>query len=225
MASYPRERQIETWISDQIVGTLRRAGFKVAQYPIEMLVERRLPADFIFLVSVATAKIFGLQYKALHRNRADGWRLTRRQHGTLRRYPWIFYALSQLRNPAERRFALRTVCIVSAVDIPWPKGRWKSIYVRSTALRHAQDWPSLLKAFRRCRAGVRAGSLRRLRRMVPPRVAKELYELYVVDIRRRKAARLTKKRRGPLSPGLEKLNLSRRPDLKTRGSTHAAVSA
>jgi len=112
MASpYVYERQSEYWTSRQIEEFFLDSGFEVLTLPLTQYHERRIPTDFIFF-DKRPSKIFGLQYKALYRNARDGWKLDERQHHDLSRFPWIYYCLSELKNPRDYRAALHLTHIV-----------------------------------------------------------------------------------------------------------------
>ena len=81
------------------------AGFDMLVYPIDQINERYLPADYIFGVG-GLVKLFGIQYKVLYQNSEDHWRMSTRQHSMLKNFPWIYYGLSDLKNPTGFRNSL-----------------------------------------------------------------------------------------------------------------------
>lgn len=115
------ERQSEYWTSRQIEESLTGLGFQVLTYPLAQFHENKIPADFLFRVdptgSAGEVKLFGLQYKALYRNGGDHWPVDATQHGTMLRFPWLAYCLSELRQPAESGIALHLARFIDASAI------------------------------------------------------------------------------------------------------------
>lgn len=103
--TYLPERQTEYWTSRQIEEFLLDAGYSVVTIPLSQAVEHHIPSDFIY-VDQARLKIFGLQYKALYHNAHDHWKLNEDQHDALRRFPWMYYCMSELRAMRDSRAAL-----------------------------------------------------------------------------------------------------------------------
>jgi hypothetical protein len=81
------------------------AGYEVRDWQLSQYLEKAIPADLMFF-SPNFSKLFGLQYKSIYRNGADFWPLDRRQHETLKRFPWIFYCCSELKEVADHTLAL-----------------------------------------------------------------------------------------------------------------------
>lgn len=102
--TYIAERQVEYWTSRQIEDFFLNAGFNIFVYPVTQKIERYLPADFIYAGD--KVKLFGLQYKVLYQNTSDYWKLGRRQHETMKNFPWIYYAFSDLTNVSDFRNSL-----------------------------------------------------------------------------------------------------------------------
>lgn len=114
--AYPHERQIEYWTSRSIEEYFENLGYPVVVIPNSQRAEKRIPFDHLFANN--RIKLFGLQYKRLYHS-PDHWRLEQHQHDTLQRYPWIYYALSEVRSIGEHRNALHLTRIVQPTNIPW----------------------------------------------------------------------------------------------------------
>jgi len=108
---YIHERQSEYWTSRAIEDYFLDLGFEVLTLPIPQNIEKMIPADFIFFDKQRT-KLFGLQYKALYKERRDYWPINKEQHQQITHYKWIYYCLSELKSSAEHRTALHQVRIV-----------------------------------------------------------------------------------------------------------------
>jgi hypothetical protein len=83
---YVYERQVEYWTSRAMENFFLDAGFEVLVFPLTQLTERFVPSDFLYL-DTATNKIFGFQYKALHRNGNDHWNLDSMRKGPSGGFP------------------------------------------------------------------------------------------------------------------------------------------
>lgn len=102
--TYVTERQVEYWTSREIENSLLDVGYQVVVLPIPQNLEREIPADHVFSGDL---KIFGIQYKALYHNgKQDFWRLSKKQHSTLKGFPWIAYGLSEIRSIKQARSSL-----------------------------------------------------------------------------------------------------------------------
>jgi hypothetical protein len=110
---YVYERQTEYWTSRQIEEFFLDAGFELIVLPITQLYEAYVPADFIFFDKKNT-KLFGFQYKALYGNGQDHWNLNMQQHMKLKKYNWIYYCMSELKNYSELRLSLHKCKILTA---------------------------------------------------------------------------------------------------------------
>jgi len=99
-----REEMVQECTNRQIEAYFAAAGIPVQVIPIFRLFESSVPADSLIATGGFT-KIFGLQYKALYDD--ETWRTDTPsgQHERLRRFPWIWYCLSEMRSLAECPFA------------------------------------------------------------------------------------------------------------------------
>jgi hypothetical protein len=158
--TYVTERATETWTSDGVDDFFKNLGFKVIKLPVDMGTEVDVPTDFIFFAP-HLCKLFGFQYKALYHNGADHWQLSKRQHETLRRFPWIRYGFSEVKNGKERLEALQFLRIVDP-DRDYTKtlpaeGKGKPFYMR---------WPTFYRRLEACTEGIKVTSKEHLRSLM-----------------------------------------------------------
>jgi hypothetical protein len=155
---YVFERQSEYSASRSVEDFFASAGYECIALPIDSRVEEVLPGDFLFF-DRSRVKLFGLQFKALYHNRVDHWRFDRSQHSTLSRFPWIYYALSELRDIRELRNSLH------AVRIKECRFRFRST-VRIDASSPHRSWWDFYSEFVACRLGVEVSSADHLRQLL-----------------------------------------------------------
>jgi len=185
---YVYERQTEYWTSRQIEDFLLDEGFEVITYPLTQRSEAVVPADFLVFDRGRT-KLIGFQYKALYRNGDDHWELDSQQHAELRHYPWIYYATSELRQPAEFRNALYRTRFFStsfAFEAQLPLHGDRPYY----------RWGAFFDAFRQCKVGRVIASRMDLSKVLLPtqqavaRATRELSEtlpdLFLADLEQRR---------------------------------------
>jgi hypothetical protein len=109
--TYPHERQVEYWTSRAIEEYFDNERYSVIALPNTPRVEHLIPFDHLF--AGQRVKVFGLQYKRLHPD-PDHWRLEKDQHGQMKNYDWIYYALSQVRHIHQHRNALHMLQLTDA---------------------------------------------------------------------------------------------------------------
>ena len=109
--AYPNERQVEYWTSRAIEDYFDNECYSVIVLPNTPLVEQHIPFDHLF--TGQGVKVFGLQYKRLYAN-PDRWRLKQAQHAQMKKYDWIYYALSQVRHIRQHRNALHMLQLTDA---------------------------------------------------------------------------------------------------------------
>ena len=141
---YIHERQSEYWTSRQVEEFFLDLGFEVLTLPLIQLVERDLPADFIFFEK-KRSKLFGFQYKALYKNHEDHWPLSLTQHSTLARYPWVYYCLSEVRHAREHRAALHLTRIMDSHFEYQDK-----LLLRRDDMKIYSRWGAFYKGLERC---------------------------------------------------------------------------
>lgn len=195
MASpYVYERQSEYWTSRQIEEFFLDNGFEVLTLPLTQYHERRIPADFIFFDKKRT-KIFGLQYKALYQDTRDSWRLDERQHHDLSRFPWIYYCLSELKNPRDYRAALHLARIIET-DFQYRPHIYSS---ESYEILRYSRWGAFYQGVERCTRGKLVESPKDLDTLLTPRENPEvllllndlLVDVFVADFAVRHALHLS----------------------------------
>ena len=198
MRTYVSERQVEYWTSRQIEDFLMNEGFKLSVYPIDQRIERYLPADHIF----ESIKLFGLQYKVLYQNGGDHWRMSDQQHSMLKKFPWIYYGLSDLKSPRGFRNSLHYLRLCtnkvklcgsnsSGLKLPFSL---KNGYLR---------WAAFYKELLQCRKGVSITSKKELissylmpyiEEERPNHVTKrinEMADVFVINVELREALHLS----------------------------------
>jgi hypothetical protein len=195
MASpYVYERQSEYWTSRQIEEFFLDSGFEVLTFPLVQYHERRIPADFIFF-DKRRCKIFGLQYKALYRNARDNWRLDKRQHHDLSRFPWIYYCLSELKTSRDHRAALHLTRIIEA-DFEY---RHQIYSGESYETLKYSRWGAFYQGLEKCTRGKLVESLQDLDSLLMPGESPEvlfllndlLVDVFVADFEARHALHLS----------------------------------
>lgn len=157
-STYLYERQSEYWTSRQIEEFFFGRGFSVTTMPIPQTVEKLLPADFVFSAD-SFIKIFGLQFKALYRNKEDYWAVTEEQHTKLQKYRWIYYCLSEMKNASEHHSALHWCRFVDA-NFPYRKKLYMS---GSNTRKIYRRWAAFYDNLASCRRGERVNSANHLK--------------------------------------------------------------
>ena len=105
---YVLERQVEYWTSRAIEDFYWDAGYECLTFPLGPHAETYIPADFVFRAG-NTVKLYGLQYKTLYMRTPPYWKLDSAQHSQLQQFPWIYYALFDLRATREFRNSLHAL--------------------------------------------------------------------------------------------------------------------
>ncbi len=97
-----------------------------------------------------------LSYKRLY-NAPDRWRLEHSQHLQLGRFPWIYYALSEVRTIHESRNALHLLRIVQPqrLPLPFPLSSCKIEDLDNNGVRYAR-WGGFALGLAQCHFGYRA---------------------------------------------------------------------
>lgn len=160
---YVYERQAEYWTSRAIEEFFLDSGFEVLTFPLSQLSERILPADFLF-VDKTHAKLFGLQYKPLYRNGEDFWPIDLQQNERLKKFPWIYYCLSDLREASQHRLALHFCRIVDPARIDADKIFASGVH----RLQYYSRWAAFYENLTSCRKGHRVESLTDLLHLLEP---------------------------------------------------------
>jgi len=154
-APYLAERQTEYWTSREIENALLDEGWEVLVFPLTQQTEHQVPVDFLFL-DQTRVKVFGVQYKALYHNSSDHWRLDRAQHARLRKNPWMFYFLSEMKVATQHRQALH----YTRISRPGFRYRQKVFREPKKGIRKVPyfRWAAFLTAFRKCKLGKKLAS-------------------------------------------------------------------
>jgi hypothetical protein len=155
--TYIAERQVEYWTSRQIEDFFFNAGFNIFVYPVTQKIERYLPADFIFAGD--KVKLFGFQYKVLYQNASDYWKLAQRQHETMKKFPWIYYAFSDLTNVTDFRNSLYYLS-VKEPTFPFVNKLEKKNLSHLSYCR----WAAFYKGLLSCLQGLKIDNMNDLRR-------------------------------------------------------------
>lgn len=151
---YIYERQTEYWTSRQIEEYYLDAGFNILVFPVSQLIEKVIPADFLFYDKERT-KLFRFQYKTLYHNDFDFWKLNENQHYTLKKYDnWIYYCLSELKNVSDHRSALHFSRIKS-IDF---KFHDKLYLGGENKLHNYSRWGAFFQGLEKCSKGIRINS-------------------------------------------------------------------
>jgi hypothetical protein len=145
------EQHIQDWTSADIVGALNRRGYDTRDWHPTQDFEKFVPADWLFF-DRTRLKVFGLQYKALHRNGTEHWTLAKEQHDTLARHPWILYCASELVRVDQRKEALRHARFYGG-DFPYQA--W--VHPHSRQPKYLR-WREFIRGFEACLIGRRVES-------------------------------------------------------------------
>ncbi len=152
---YVQERQSEYWASRQIEEFFENYGSDVHVIPVPGRLEKLLPADFVFIPD-QLVKLFGFQYKALYQESAgDFWKLESNQHLQLAKFPWIYYAMSELKNRAHKRNSLHLLRIFKPSSIGFPAS---GKFLESTSSIWHYRWGGFYKHLEACSCGVKINS-------------------------------------------------------------------
>jgi len=166
--SYPHERQVEYWTSRAIEEYFDNEGYTVVVLPNSPHIEKRIPYDHLF--AGQKIKVFGLQYKRLYPGNPDYWLIDIPQWQRAKRFPWIYYALSQIVSIRQRRNALHLLTIVESHAL--------GPQIASSAAKHAMRlkdadlgknkilyfrWGGFVRALFGCRVGWSPASIDELR--------------------------------------------------------------
>lgn len=155
--TYVPERQSEYWTSRQIEDFFENCGIDVHTIPIPQKIEKKLPADFVF-VPEQKIKLFGLQYKALYRDSADDyWKLDNDQHTTIQTLTWIYYGFSELKSRKNKRNSLHLLKIYVPIHFSFPSsGKFKQA---SPPVKTYYRWGGFFKMLEDCKCGLKINSL------------------------------------------------------------------
>lgn len=160
--TYVVERKIEYWISQQIEEVFVSLGHDVDVFPQSMIEEKARSADFIF-ASDTLLKVFGLQYKTLYHDQFsnDYWRIYGQQHINLKKFDWMYYGLSELKDVSERNIALhlcrfRNPSYFNLKFNSSPKKEYKT--VEKSSLTNYRRWGGFYKGLLNCKIGKRITS-------------------------------------------------------------------
>jgi hypothetical protein len=185
---YIAEVHAAQWTSDGIREAFRTAGFDVREWLLTQHLEKNVPADRIFF-SQRFSKLFGLQYKAIYRNRQDFWPLDRAQHEVLQRYPWIFYCCSELKDVTEHGLALYFARFYR------PRFEFQPELLTSKLFRGGYPyfrWGTFYRGLKECRVGVRVQSRDELSELLAPNVGaarfrevSQMGEFLLIDFEKR----------------------------------------
>jgi len=160
--TYVPERQSEYWTSRQIEEFFENSGVDVHTIPIPQHIEKKLPADFVFIPE-HKIKLFGFQYKALYQDTSgDFWKLENHQHSTLQNFNWIYYGLSELKTRAHKRNSLHLLKIYVPSQFSFPSsGRFKQA---NPPVKTYYRWGGFYKMLEDCQCGLRLNSLEDLKK-------------------------------------------------------------
>lgn len=155
--TYVPERQSEYWTSRQIEDFFENCGVDVHTIPIPQHIEKKLPADFVFIPE-HKIKLFGLQYKALYQDPyGDFWKLESHQHSTLQSFSWIYYGLSELKSRAHKRNSLHLLKIYVPSQFSFPtSGKFKQA---APPVKTYYRWGGFYKMLEDCQCGLKINSL------------------------------------------------------------------
>lgn len=158
---YVPERQSEYWTTRQIEDFFENSGNDVHTIPIPQKIEKKLPADFVFIPE-QKIKLFGLQYKALYEDASgDFWKLTNQQHNTLQSFAWIYYGLSELKSRNHKRNSLHLLKIYAPNQFSYPASG-KFIQATPPVTTYFR-WGGFYKMLEDCKCGLRIGSIDELK--------------------------------------------------------------
>ena len=112
--------------------------------------EKKRPYDLEVRVKNGNVvKRFGIQIKRPHVDRRGlYWGLNRRQHSTMRGFPWIYYAFPTFVDPVLQRVACHHVLIV-------PRHITYRPQIREGSLGRRYRWGGFAEAIVKCTAGQR----------------------------------------------------------------------
>ncbi len=155
--TYVQERQSEYWTSRQIEDFFENCGIDVHTIPVPQNIEKKLPADFVFIPG-HKIKLFGLQYKALYHDASgDYWKLSDAQHRTLQNFRWIYYGFSELKNRKDKRNSLHLLRIYKPRQFIFPeKGKFR---FPNPPIGMYYRWGGFFKLLESCQCGLRINSL------------------------------------------------------------------
>lgn len=161
---YIAEIQTARWTSDAIREIFRAAGFTVRDWQLTQHLEKLVPADLVFF-SPGFSKLFGLQYKTIYRNHEDFWPLDRVQHETLKRFPWIYYCCSELKEIADHALALHFARLYR------PRFEFQPALPTSHLFHGGHPylrWGAFYRGLKACRIGAKVRGLDQLRNLLGP---------------------------------------------------------
>lgn len=153
---YVQERQSEYWTSRQIEDFFENYGSEVHTIPVPQRLEKRLPADFVF-IPTEKIKLFGLQYKALYQDSSgDYWKLEAHQHSQLAKFKWIYYAMSELKDRGHKRNSLHLLKIFTPSHFSFPSG---GKFLESKSYDNGYyRWGGFYKKLEDCSCGLKISS-------------------------------------------------------------------
>jgi len=152
MRKYPHERQIEFWTSAAIERFFRYQGYFITVLPNTSLQEKDIPYDHLF--AGKKIKVFALQYKRLHPGNPDFWEIDIDQLSKMSKYPWIFYALSDVRSVAESLNALHYLLISPSDSVQKAlNGRKSKARLRTSDNSFYYRWGGFVRELFSCNTG------------------------------------------------------------------------
>jgi hypothetical protein len=172
------------------MAALKRRGYEVRDWHQTQDLEKFVPADWLFF-DRTRLKVFGLQYKALHRNGRDHWPLDETQHTTLAKHSWIVYCASELTDVKRQASALSVARFYGA-DFPFQKQ-----LIRRTRSPKYLRWREFIRGFEACLFGRKVASktefdalFREAQGLGPVREATQASEYLFLNLERKRALRL-----------------------------------
>lgn len=185
---YVAEQQTARWTSDAVHQSFLELGFELKEWPVTQHLEKEVPSDSIFY-SAEFSKLFGLQYKTLYHNGEDSWPLTATQHDTIRKYPWMYYCCSEIRDVNEAGLALH-LSRFYRTSFEFQAYLPRRIFAPDS--QFFSRWGAFYRALRDCPAGVKIASAEQLRDLIGTiegdarmREVRQLSEYLLADFDRR----------------------------------------
>jgi hypothetical protein len=191
--TYIPEREVEYWTSLGIDRFFREQDFEVTSFPITQMLENKVPVDFLFLHN-STNKLFGLQFKVLYRNGRDVWNLNQNQHRLMKKFDWMYYGLSDLKDAAHYKDALQHLRIAP------PQFRFQP-QIAAPAKADTPPfvhWPAFFKGLNACHYGRRIKNEEDLhaalwphRDPLPREITEVADEVFLANFQEKKVARFS----------------------------------
>jgi hypothetical protein len=193
MTTYPHERQIEYWVSRAIEDYFENQGYDIVVLPNSNRAEKIIPYDHLF--AGRGVKVFGLQYKRLHKAKTDYWLIDIAQLHRLTNFDWIYYVLPEIKSIRQHRNALHLVAISKPKLIDKNIGNISSIshQLPQSALGIGINkipyyrWGGFIQKLFSCSEGWRPSSVDELRSFlsdyaIPQDISGALTDIYMVPL-------------------------------------------